>query len=190
MNLPARKEGIPMNAFDEIRNALLLVFFERKYAFVALLATLLMAFIYIFIPVFVTPGNTLEFFLSVTPWWGLLIIFALAALMGLLIAMQYYVIRNTRRSKKREIGSGLGAAATSIVSGIFATATCAACVGALFSFVGTSGIFFLLEYRWEITALGFAMVLLSIFLTARRINNHCEVCGIVLKPEAAHAHGQ
>ncbi|MEK6953524.1 MAG: hypothetical protein AABX01_00835 [Candidatus Micrarchaeota archaeon] len=167
-----------MNALTEINSALALCFFDGKYAFIAFLSFLLMAFFYAAIPVLTIPGNALDFFVSITPWWGFLLIFLLAALMGVLVAMQYYVIKNTKSTDKKEVGSGFAAFFSSILSGIFATASCAACISVLFSFLGAAGIFFLLDHRWEITVFGFLMVGISIYLTARRINNHCEECKV------------
>ncbi|HLC47576.1 MAG TPA: hypothetical protein VJI13_00745 [Candidatus Norongarragalinales archaeon] len=167
-----------MDAHAEIMEALALTFLERGYALIGILAAAAMACLYVFLPITLVPGNSLGFFLEITPWWGLLTIFMLAGLMGILIAMQAYVIRNTKSKDAKEIGSGIGAFVSSIISGLFATASCAACVSVLFSFMGTAGIFFLLEHRIEITLFGFAMVTISIYLTARRINNHCEECKI------------
>ncbi|MFH1751187.1 MAG: hypothetical protein ABH863_05905 [Candidatus Micrarchaeota archaeon] len=169
-----------MNPYEEVRAALALAFFDKKYVFIALVAGIAMTAIYAYIPIAVTPGNTLELFLDITPVWGLFAIAFLGGLMGVLIAMQYYVIKNTKSSDRKELGSGISAFVSSIISGVFATATCGACVGVLFSFLGTAGVFFLLEHRWEITVFGFLMVAISIFLTSRRINNHCEVCGMTL----------
>lgn len=171
-----------MDAWNEVKAALALTFFDKKYVFIAFVSTLAMAFMYIGIPIFITPGNSLELLADATPWWGFLVIAILATLMGMLVAMQYYVIKNTKSADKREVGSGIGAFVASIMSGIFATATCAACVSVLFSFLGTASIFFLMDHRWEIIAFGFIMVAISIYLTSRRINNHCEECNKLQRP--------
>ena len=65
-----------------------------KYRIILMLATLLMFLLYVFIPIYLTPGNDLKFFIEITPWWGFVLLLILSILMGLLISMQFYVFRN------------------------------------------------------------------------------------------------
>ena len=157
------------------------VFKKRIYFLIFFLASLFMLFLYVFIPIFVTPGNDLAFFIKITPWWGFLILFSLALLMGLLITMQVYIYRNLKKILVKESGSGIIAWFSSMISGIFGSATCASCVSVFFAFLGASGILFLLKYRWYISGFGFVLVLISIHLSVKKIQNHCESCKIKTK---------
>lgn len=161
------------------RQAAQRVFQEKIYFFPFILGALFFGSLYTFVPVFVTPGNTFSFFIEITPWWDFALLVALALMMGLLVAMQVYVFRNRQRIRKREVGTGVIASFSSFVSGIFSSATCASCVSALFSFLlPSSGIFFLLNYRWEIAGIGFLLVLLSLTLVSRRIVKGCAQCEV------------
>lgn len=162
-----------------IKDAIRKVLDSKNYILVFLFFSIVMIFIYIFIPVFVVPGNDLKFFLQITPLWGFLIFILLAISVGLLFTMQIYVFKNLR---KISIGGTTGGAVTgfsSIISGIFSSATCASCVSALFSFLlPTTFILKTLNYRWYISSGGFLLVLISLFLASKRINNECKSCKI------------
>ncbi len=163
----------------EVRSALREVFARKSAVLIAAAGAIVFGGISVFIPIGVTPGNSLGFFLQITSWWALLLLLALAALMGILTAMQIHIWRATRTARINEAGTGITAAFSSFVAGVFSSATCAACVSALFSFlVPPAGIFFLLKYRWWITAAGLALVMLSIMLTSRRIARNCGSCRI------------
>ncbi len=157
--------------------------FSRKSSLIAFfIGAILFGSLNVYIPIFVTPGNSFGFFLEITPWWGFLIVISLSLLMGLLVAMQVYAWKMARELRKREVGSGAVAGVSSFVAGMFSSATCASCVSALFSFLlPPAGIFALLKYRWWITAGGIGLVLLSLMMTSRRIANDCASCKVVVE---------
>ncbi len=162
-------------------DSLIEVFRKIEYYIIFGLSSLIMLFLYVFIPIYTTPGNDLAFFIKITPLWGLLILFSLSILMGLLITMQFYIFKNLKKLYVKESGSGVIAWFSSIISGLFSSATCATCISFLFAFLGTGGILFLLKYRWYISGLGFVLVLISIHLSIKRIKNHCDSCKIKTK---------
>lgn len=157
-----------------------LVLSNRKYLSIWLISTLFFLGVYVFLPVYLTPGNDLDFFLKITPYWQILLLAALAMLMGLVISMQLYI--------KNALGSGIGAvkiaasgaitSLSSIISGVFSTATCSSCVAAVLGFLGlgSSFAFLLLQYQWQVAALGFIIAIASVHFSARRISsNACKV---------------
>ena len=157
--------------------AIRIVFSERVSFLYLCCGMLVFGFIYVYIPVFITPGNSLAFFLEITPWWAILLLLLLSILMGILTAMQFYIWRTMRKARAHEIGLGLGAVLSSFLSGIFSSATCAACISALFSFfIPPVGILVLLSYRWWIIATGAILVLFSIRLTSKRVVHGCAQC--------------
>lgn len=157
------------------------LFKKRGYYIIFCISSLIMLILYVFIPIYITPGNDLAFFIKITPWWGFLILICLSFLMGLLITMQFYILKNLKKISFKESGSGFMAWFSSIISGLFSSATCATCISFLFAFLGTGGILFLLKYRWYISGFGFVLVLISIHLSIKRIQNHCESCKIKIK---------
>jgi uncharacterized oligopeptide transporter (OPT) family protein len=135
-----------------------------------------MLFIYIYVPIIFSQGNNFRSFLNLTPWYGFLFLILLSFLMGLLIVMQLYLFNANKKFSVRGFTGGIIASFSSIISGIFSSASCAACLSVFFSFLGTSGTLFLLNYRWEIAIATFLMVVISIYLTSKKINNKCMDC--------------
>ena len=152
---------------------------NKKYFLYFLFFSILMVFIYVFIPIFAVPGNSLQFFLAITPWWGFLIFFVLGLSVGLLITMQIYLFKSLKNKPIKETATGITATFSSVISGVFTSATCASCVSTLFSFILTpTAIITTLNYRWQISSLGFLLVLTSLFLTSRKIQNKSKICKI------------
>ena len=166
-----------MNYLKSLLQALKKVFGEKISWLYLLFGTVFFAFIYIYTPIWLTPSNTLLFFISITPLWTLFLIFLLSLLMGLLLAMQIFVWKTQHSLKMREVGTGTIAGMSGLIPGLFSTATCATCVSALFSFLlPPAGIFFLIEYRWLIITISFVLVFFSIFLLSKRITQPCRTC--------------
>ena len=172
---------MPKSILKQFEISIREVFRKRIYFFMFLLVSLLLFFIYVFIPIYFTPGNDLKFFVSITPWWGFLILIVLSILMSLLIAMQVYILKHLKRIPLKEGSSGAVAWFSSIISGIFTSASCASCVTVVFAFLGAGGVLFLLKYRWYISAIGFIFILISLISSMKRINNHCKSCSKVCK---------
>lgn len=162
-----------------IKEAIRRVLDSKNYIFLFLFFSIIMIFTYVFIPVFVVPGNDLKFFLQITPWWGFMIFILLGISVGLLITMQIYIFKNLRKISIRGTTGGTIAGFSSVISGVFSSATCASCVSTLFSFLlPTAFILKTLDYRWHISIGGFMLVLVSLFLTSKRIENECKYCKI------------
>jgi len=165
-----------MPMIDDIKVVLKLIF-KNKINYISLvLASLIMLIIYIYIPILSIPQNSFKSFLELTPWYGILFLILLSFLMGLLIVMQLYSFNAMKKFSVKGAAGGTIATFSSIISGIFSSATCAACVTVFFSFLGTSGVLFLLNYKWEIAIATFLIVLISIYLTSKKINNKCINC--------------
>ena len=69
---------------------------------------------------------------------------------------------------------GLGA----LFAGIVGTAFCASCLAPLFAIfgIGFGGVIFVLEYRFYFVAGITLLMLITIYLTARKINKVCISC--------------
>lgn len=152
---------------------------QRNYLLLFLVSAAVMNFLYIYLPIYLTPSNTWEFFVELTPWWGFALFTILAFLVGLLIAFNVYSFRQLRAVSVRSTASGIVGTASSIVSGMFSSATCAYCISALFAFLlPPAALLTLLEYRYQIVAGGFVLVLLALFLTAKKIEYGCDSCHV------------
>ncbi len=153
----------------------------RKYLLIWLVFSLFFLGVYIILPINLTPGNTLDFFLKTTPSWQLGALSILAMLMGLMVSMQFY-IRNELKSKTetaKTVAVGIFTSVSSVFSGLFSSVTCANCIAGLLAVLGfgSSFTFLLLQHQLEIISLGFVLAITSIYYSAKRIaGKKCEFC--------------
>ena len=161
-----------------IRAAAAKVLSGTKYLWLFVLSTAFFALFYLVYPVITTPGNDLAFQLSITPWWGLLLISLLAFATGLLVTMQAYIFRRLKALPAKETGGTIVGGASAFLANMFASASCTACVSALFGFLGLGTILFLLDHRWEIVGGSIVLILISLYFASKRITNHCRGCGV------------
>ncbi len=131
------------------------------------------------LPVAITPGNDVPFQAKIFTWQNYLTLAGISILAGLSVTLQIRVWREKRAAQIQSAGttalSGAGVL-SGLVSSIFASATCATCVGALFGFLGFGGVLFLLTYRWYFLSGAIILLVFSIYFSARRINRGCEIC--------------
>ncbi|MBI2010674.1 MAG: hypothetical protein HYS89_00310 [Candidatus Colwellbacteria bacterium] len=134
---------------------------------------LVMFILFVLIPVWAVPGNTLAIQLDIFTSRDYLVLILLSSLPSLFIVMQTYVMREIKRigSASTAIGGGLGA----LFAGIAGTAFCASCLAPLFAFfgIGFGGVVFVLSYRWYFIVIITLLMLIAIYLTARKINKIC-----------------
>ena len=132
--------------------------------------------LFVLIPVWTVSGNTLATQLDIFTARDYAVLVLLSSLSSLFITMQVYVMR-----QKRKIGGvstatagGLGA----LFAGVAGTAFCASCLAPLFAIfgIGFGGVIFVLEYRFYFVAGITLLMLIAIYLTARKINKVCISC--------------
>jgi hypothetical protein len=65
-----------------------------------------------------------------------------------------------------------------LFAGIAGTASCSSCLAPLFALfgIGFGGVIFVLEYRFYFVVGISILMLIAIYLTARKINNVCNSC--------------
>ena len=163
------------NPITIIYNASSKVLHSKKYFKWFVISSVLFLALFLLLPVFLTPGNSLAFQLTdvFTPLNYVLMIF-LSLLIGLMISMQFYV-NNIKKSLK-STGKGIVGGFSGFVAGIFGTAACSSCVAAIFGFLGLSTVLFLIEYQWYIVGISVSLILISIYLLSNAIEKNCEVC--------------
>ena|SRR3989338_6651630 len=167
---------MPLN---EIKSAANNLFADKKYFHVFLLVSFISAVLYIAVPVFAIPGNTLLFWLEIMPWWGYLVLLFFSFSLGLLTTMQIYL--SSQRHTVSEASKGIANLVAVIISGLYSTAACAACITTVFAFLGSGVTFFINAHRWEFTGLSITFLLLSIYLASKRINDNCEDCKVPVR---------
>lgn len=139
--------------------------------------TLAMFFLFVLIPVWVVPGNSFAFQLSLFTPQDFILLLSLSLLNGLFITMQVYAMK-AAKTTAQSIGSGVGGGASALFAGIAGTAFCASCLAPLFAFfgIGFSGVIFTLQYRFYFVAAIAALMLAALYLTSKKIVGTCEDC--------------
>jgi hypothetical protein len=150
------------------------VFSERSYVLVFFIFSVAFACLYLFLPLATVPGSSLSQFSS--SWLKVVLVALISLAMGLLASMQVFAWRKTGHKLVKESAGGLAAAVTSVISGLFASASCGVCLTALFSFVGAGGAVFLMGHQLSILLVSLALILVSMYFTARKINDECPEC--------------
>lgn len=142
------------------------------YIFPAL--SIIILSIFMLLPVYLTPGNTLGFQLNLFTPINYVLMIILALLVSLVISMQLY---NYRLRKSAAISGTVAVGGFSgITATIFGTASCASCVAAIFGFLGVGTVFFLIKYQWYIVSLSVIFLLLSLYFTSSSLEKNCLVC--------------
>jgi len=157
---------------QQIYNAAKQVLGERKYVFIFFLFTLFFFWLFVFIPVVTTPGNTLAFQLSIFRGQDYFLMLFLALLVGLNFSM--YIFAHTSQSAVSGTAVGFGGAFAAIVG----TAACASCLAFFFGIMGlgVGSVIFVLKYQTFFFLGAIALIVLSLYFTARKVNKHCASC--------------
>lgn len=151
-------------------------FKNKNYAFLFLVSFFVFFALFVLIPVWTVVGNTLATQLDIFTARDYAVLVLLSSLSSLFITMHVYVMR--RRQKLRGAGQVAAGGLGTLFAGIAGTAFCASCLAPLFALVGIGfgGVALVLEYRFYLVAAVALLLLLAIFLTARRIHNACTSC--------------
>lgn len=147
---------------------------EKNYFIIFLVTMLIFLILLISIPVFAIPGNSLKFQLEVFTPLNYLVMLMLSALVGLMISMRVYDYKTKKSFGK--VGGGISGGFFGFIAGIFGTASCPLCVAALFGFLGTGTVLFLIDKQWYVTGISAIFLLLSIYFTSLSIEKKCEKC--------------
>lgn len=132
--------------------------------------------LFVLIPVWTVAGNTLAVQLDIFTTRDYAVLVLLSSFSSLFITMQIYVMRQKRKISGVSTATAGGVGA--LFAGIAGTAFCASCLAPLFALfgIGFGGVIFVLEYRFYFVAGITLLMLIAIYLTARKINKVCTSC--------------
>ncbi len=148
---------------------------KKYFVFFILFALFFFAFL-IYIPVTSIPGNDLKFQLSILTIKDYFVLAGLSILASLSFTLNLF--SSVRDFNLRNSGSYLirgGGSLSGLVASVFGTASCASCIGSVFGFLGTGGVFFLIKYKNPITWIASFIVLVSIYFSSKRVLGICNV---------------
>lgn len=164
-----------------IYSAIKKVLAEKIYLLLALFAAAFFFGVFIFIPLVTIPGNDLRFQLSIYSRENYILMISLALLVGVTFTTQLYAARQHRTLRKSlppVLQSVMLSGASSIFGSIVGTASCASCLASLFGLIGlgTGSLFFVLENQSYFLLGAIALMLVSLYFAARKVNRLCSSC--------------
>lgn len=151
-------------------------FKNKNYTFLFLVLFFVFFALFVLIPVWTVSGNTLATQLDIFTPRDYLVLILLSSLSSLFITMQVYVMRQKR--KIQGVSTATAGGLDALFAGIAGTAFCASCLAPLFAVfgIGFGGVVFVLNYRWYFVVAITLLMVVSIYLTARKINGVCNSC--------------
>lgn len=134
--------------------------------------------LYLFLPVWTIPGNTLRFQLSIFLTRDWVLMGLLAVLTGLLLVLQVDLFRRHKglRARLAVVGKGGAGSVAGLLAAVLGTAACSSCVAAVLGFLGVGTVLGLIQYRrWVVLGASIVM-LVAIHLTLRHAAGRCPDC--------------
>lgn len=159
-------------------NAIKITVQSKKNLVILLIVTSIVLLLSILVPTILTPGNTLEFQLSLFNLESTLVLLVFSFLVGLAFSVHFYANELAKRSQVAVVGEKVSLGVFGTFSALLATPLCASCFISLFSFIGLgSGIALsILTYKTEIQLASLVLISASIYWSGKRINKNCEFC--------------
>jgi len=130
----------------------------------------------------VVPGNSVRMQIALYRVQDWLLLAAVSAMNALFIVVQWHASQlvGVRRRNFDGLASGGLGMSSSVLASFFGTATCGLCATALFGFLGTNAVLFLIAHRLAVTISAIAMLALSLMFVARRFTTSCAECRITM----------
>lgn len=139
--------------------------------------------LFVLVPVWSVPGNSVDFQLSLFTLGNWILFAVLALLIALLLTMQVLIFRRAKSNAVRAKGVGNAAggavgAYSGILGGVFATAACSWCVAAVFGFLGTGTVLFIAQNQFWAVLIAISIMLISLYFTSKKVVRACD-CALI-----------
>ncbi|MBI2051996.1 hypothetical protein HYT33_04535 [Candidatus Roizmanbacteria bacterium] len=157
---------------------------KKDYLIIFLSFIPLIFLFFVMVQIWTIPGNNIRLQLSIFKTRDYILTVLLSFLVSLFLVMQAFIFRNAYSAKTKLASVGVGGATGYLGMGaaVLATATCAACLIALFGFLGFGSIVFLLKNQWWVVSVAIILLLVSLYFSSRKVNGLCESCKVHRKP--------
>ncbi len=164
------------NPLALILSAAKTIFAKKRYKiwFAVISAVFISA--YILFPVWHMPGNDVASQLSALTPYDYFLFIVLSTATALLVLMQIFLFSRSKKGKMAALGQGGAGAFSSFFAAILATAACFSCVAAIFGFLGAGSVFFITENKPLIVTGVIALIFISLYFGARRVEGICKKC--------------
>ncbi len=167
-------------SMEQIYSVILVTFRYRKSLFVFIIAATIFFTLFIAIPVWTTPANTLSFQLNIFRTQDYVLMIFLAILTGFTMALQVYSykLKKAKQVLSQSVLQSTASGGLGIFGSIIGTATCASCLATLFGLIGlgTGSVFFVLKNQTLFLLGAVITMFFSLYFSARKINKLCNSC--------------
>lgn len=176
---------------NEVKNKVFLVFTASKtvliqgraYWFWFLVFIISALVLFVLVPVWSVPGNSVDFQLSLFTFGNWVLFIVLALLIALLLTMQIFIFKRAKGAaiKAKSLGNaatGAAGAYAGILGGVFATAACSWCVAAVFGFLGTGTVLFIAQNQFWAVLVAISIMIISLYFASKKVNNACDCAAI------------
>lgn len=155
------------------------IFQGRTYQVIAIIGTIFLFCLYVFLPILLVPGNTLRLELEIISPFNYVLLFILALATSFLITLEIFSFLHSRAQGLRIIGEGGTSIFASLVEGVLAAASCGCGTGILLGAIGLGGsTIFVSVNQIPITISLLSIVIVGLYFSARRAANLCDSCTI------------
>lgn len=166
-----------------------LVLAKRNYKILFAVLTISAIILFVLVPVWSVPGNSISFQLSLFTAQNWLLFVVLASLVALLLTMQVFIFRRAKNAaaKAKSLGgaaSGVVGGYAGILGGVFATAACSWCVAAVFGFLGTGAVLFIARNRFWAVLIAISILLVSFYFASKKVVTACGCAPIKFNSQA------
>lgn len=169
-----------MRPLITLRSAVSETLATRRYRIGYVVLTMVLFLAYLFLPVWLTPGNTLSFQLGLFRTQDYALFALLSLVTALLLLMQVYLFTH-RKQRVGAVGEGVGGVFSALFAGVLATAACSSCIAAVIGFLGAGSVFFVIGHTAYFVWGGIALVLIGLYTSARRIEGYCKSCSVPVR---------
>lgn len=149
---------------------------SKKHLFIGIASAVGMGFLSVYIPSAITPGNTIEFQLSLLTPDSVLLIVLFSVLFGISVSLHSYAMSLKKNYGNLAVAPAAGFAG--IIGGLSSAPLCASCIGIILSTIGigSSTAFFILAHRTETIALSILIITASIYFASKKATKFCDKC--------------
>lgn len=151
-----------------------------EYLALCVITSFVFFVLFIVIPVFTIPGNSLAFQLSIFREQDYVLMAFLAMLVGLNVALQWcsFQQRKAQQDISKSVAQGVSSGVLGVFGAVVGTAACASCLAFLFGLIGlgTGSVFFVLKNQSYFLLVAIALMIIMLYFAARKINKVCTSC--------------
>lgn len=155
------------------------IFRERIYVVISVASSLVFLSLYLLVPVWTVPGNTIAFELGLLAPVDYALLSALALMTGILLSLEVFALRRSRSNGLRSAGKGSIGLVASLAGGVLTAASCGCGLGILLGIVGLGGgAIFVATHQTVIVVGMLSVVTIGLYFSARRAAGLCATCSV------------